>query len=211
MSGKSSFVILYDDYDDIYSFLHSADARFERALLAKKSHFLLGPRQTGKSSLVRHQLGEARVYNLLDTSVYLSLSQNPGRLAEEIHAHDPYIVIDEIQRLPSLLNEVHRLIEEKGARFLLTGFQRAQASYGPASNLLGGRARFKSLHPLTSRELGKDFHLERAVHREPVAIDLFFPMIRRLTWKLMREFIFSRKLSPKGQRVIFPHLAGFLK
>src|SRR5512146_1932528 len=91
------------------------------ALLSKRSHFLLGPRQTGKTSLIHTTLKDAKVYDLLDTSVYLALSQRPTRLAEELGPRDRIVVIDEIQRLPLLLNEVHRLIETRGVRFLLTG------------------------------------------------------------------------------------------
>ena len=91
------------------------------AWLAKKSHFLLGPRQTGKTFLVHQALPGARVYDLLDTSVYLALSHDPVRLAQELGREDKLVVIDEVQRLPILLNEVHRLIEERGTRFFLTG------------------------------------------------------------------------------------------
>src|SRR5574341_2243758 len=77
------------------------------ALLQKKSHFLLGPRQTGKTSLFRHALKGARLYDLLDHSIYLALCRNPGRIAEELTPRDRVVVIDEIQRLPELLNEVH--------------------------------------------------------------------------------------------------------
>src|SRR3989304_10419531 len=84
------------------------------ALLARRSPFLLGPRQTGKTALVRHCLKGARVYDLLDSSVFLALSQNPGRLAEELGPHDRIVVIDEIQRLPALLNEMHGPIETPG-------------------------------------------------------------------------------------------------
>src|SRR3990172_7059669 len=77
------------------------------AWLGKKSHFLFGPRQTGKSTWIRHALPEARVYDLPDSSVYLALSQRPSRLAEELSAKDKVVVIDEVQRLPILLNEVH--------------------------------------------------------------------------------------------------------
>jgi predicted AAA+ superfamily ATPase len=134
------------------------------ALLAKRSHFLLGPRQTGKTSLIRHTLTEARVYDLLDTSVYLALSQRPGRLAEELGPRDRIVVIDEIQRLPDLLNEVHRLIETRDVRFLLTGSSARRLRRGGV-NLLGGRARTKYLHPLTRRELGDRFDLGRAAAR----------------------------------------------
>src|SRR4030042_6485605 len=91
------------------------------ALLEKKSHFLFGPRQTGKTSLIQHTLKGVRVYDLLDTSIYLALSQNPGRIEQELTPKDHVVVIDEIQRLPGLLNEVNRLIETRRIRFLLTG------------------------------------------------------------------------------------------
>lgn len=134
------------------------------ALLTKKSYFLLGPRQTGKSSLIAHTLVGVRVYDLLDTATYLALSQNPGRLAQELMPQDRMIVIDEIQRLPELLNEVHRLIEGHRMRFLLTGSSARKLRRGGV-NLLGGRARTQYLHPLTSRELGDHFDLRRAIER----------------------------------------------
>jgi len=134
------------------------------ALIQKKSHFLFGPRQTGKTSLIRHTLRGVRLYDLLDHATYLALGQRPGRIAEELTAADRVVVIDEIQRLPELLNEVHRLIEERGTRFLLTGSSARKLRRGGV-NLLGGRARTKHLHPLISRELGRHFDLTRAVAR----------------------------------------------
>ena len=132
------------------------------ALLGKRSLFLLGPRQTGKTYLIRHTLEDARVYDLLDTSVYLALSRQPGRIAQELTSRDRVVVIDEIQRLPDLLNEVHRLIEERGVRFLLTGSSARKLRRGGV-NLLGGRARTQHLHPLTRRELGDRYDLNRAL------------------------------------------------
>jgi predicted AAA+ superfamily ATPase len=134
------------------------------ALVEKKSHFLLGPRQTGKTFLVQRMLPHARIYDLLDTSTYLALSQNPSRIAEELTPHDRLVVIDEIQRLPVLLNEVHRIIEKHGVRFLLTGSSARKLRRGGV-NLLGGRARTKYLHPFTAGELGNRFDLRRAVER----------------------------------------------
>jgi len=153
-------VTTQEDKDNIY---------IERTLslpdmLEKKSFFLLGPRQTGKTSLIRHTLKGVKVYDLLDTSLFLELSQNPGRLAEELTSKDRIVVIDEIQRLPILLNEVHRLIEGRGIRFLLTGSS-ARKLRSKGVNLLGGRARMKYLHPLTYMELGRLFDLIRAVER----------------------------------------------
>jgi predicted AAA+ superfamily ATPase len=132
------------------------------ALLEKKSYFLFGPRQTGKTSLIQHTLKGVRVYDLLDTSIYLALSQNPGRIGQELTPKDHVVVIDEIQRLPGLLNEVHRLIETRRIRFLLTGSSARKLRRGGV-NLLGGRARTKYLHPLTYKELGEKFDLTRVV------------------------------------------------
>lgn len=135
-----------------------------RAWLTKKSHFLFGPRQTGKTFLVRQRLPDARVYDLLDSEVFLTLSRRPGRLAEELAGGERIVVIDEVQRLPDLLNEVHRLIETRGVRFLLTGSSARTLRRGGV-NLLGGRARTRYLHPLTFGELGDRFDLARAIGR----------------------------------------------
>ena len=135
-----------------------------RALMKQKSHFLLGPRQTGKTTLIRDSLPGVRVYDLLDSSVFLTLSRDPGRIAEELDPRTRVVAIDEIQRLPELLNEVHRLIEHRGVRFLLTGSSARKLRTGGV-NLLGGRARTKLLHPLTYGELGSHFDLSRAVER----------------------------------------------
>jgi len=133
-----------------------------RSLLEKKSHFLFGPRQTGKTFLITHSLQGVRVYDLLDTSVFLALSRDPSRIEQELGPGDRVVVIDEIQRLPGLLNEVHRLIEGRGVRFLLTGSSARKLRRGGV-NLLGGRARTKFLHPLTRKELGEHFDLRRAI------------------------------------------------
>ncbi len=133
-------------------------------LLDKKSHFLLGPRQTGKTFLIRHTLENSRVYDLLDAEIYLALSRNPKLIAEELQPQDRTVVIDEIQKLPELLNEVHRLIETYRIRFLLTGSSARKLRRG-GINLLGGRARTKYLHPLTYKELKSHFDLSRAIER----------------------------------------------
>ncbi|GAG24990.1 unnamed protein product, partial [marine sediment metagenome] len=104
------------------------------------------------------------MYDLLDTLIFLALSQNPGRIAQEVTPQDRLIVIDEIQRLLELLNEVHRLIEGRRIRFLMTGSSARKLRRG-GINLLGGRARTIHLHPLTCRELGKRFDLIRALEK----------------------------------------------
>ncbi len=149
--------------------MNSSNPYIQRAvdlpkMLASKSHFLLGPRQTGKTSLIRHRLPGVKVYDLLNASTFLTLSRDPGRIGQELMAGEQQVVIDEIQRLPGLLNEVHRLIEERGVHFLLTGSSARKLRRGGV-NLLGGRARTKRLHPLTHQELGSHFDLETVVHR----------------------------------------------
>ena len=94
----------------------------------------------------------------------MALSQNPGRMAQELSPKDRIVVIDEIQRLPELLNEVHRLIESRGLHFLLTGSSARKLRRG-GINLLGGRARTEYLHPLTYSELGDRFDLRLAIER----------------------------------------------
>jgi predicted AAA+ superfamily ATPase len=131
-------------------------------LLEKKSHFLLGPRSTGKSTLIKTELGErSHIIDLLDSRIFLSLSAHPGDLENLIGIQNrPYVVIDEIQKIPDLLNEVHRLIESKKWIFLLTGSS-ARKLKKCNSNLLAGRAWVANLFPLTTAELGVDFNLEK--------------------------------------------------
>ena len=128
------------------------------SVVAKKSCFLFGPRQCGKSSLVRKTLPDAHILDLLSGDTYTRLSRNPGYI-EEICRDSRPIVIDEIQKLPILLDEVHRLIETKGMKFLLTGSS-ARKLRKSGVNLLGGRARVRHFHPFSAAELGDKFNLD---------------------------------------------------
>ncbi len=132
-------------------------------ILRTKSCFLLGPRQTGKSWLIRHALKSYRIYDLLDSETFLRLSRSHHRLAEECSQQDQIVIIDEIQKLPSLLDEIHRLIEERRLRFLLTGSSARKLRRGGV-NLLGGRARIRYLHPFTFYELKEHFDLLKSVN-----------------------------------------------
>ncbi len=121
-------------------------------LLKKKSFFLFGPRGTGKSSLIRHQLPDAPVFDLLDADVFARLARRPKLISEEVPSHVNLVVIDEVQKLPGILDEVHRLIESRGLRFLLTGSSARKLKRG-GSNLLAGRAWEAALLPFTSHEI----------------------------------------------------------
>ena len=131
--------------------------------------FLWGPRQTGKSTLLKMLFPHAMRYDLLLSNEYLRLVQNPGILREEclasgIHAEnqkDP-IIIDEVQKVPELLDEIHWLIENHGIRFILCGSS-ARKLKRKGVNLLGGRAIRYELFPLVYPEV-PDFSLEKALN-----------------------------------------------
>lgn len=133
-----------------------------RELLKQKSCFLFGPRQTGKSTLIRQQFADVRTYNLLDQALFIRLSRNPALIREALTPETRIIVIDEIQKMPALLNEVQLMIEEHGIRFFLTGSS-ARTLRRKGVNLLGGRARSRVLHPFVGAELGDHFRLDRAL------------------------------------------------
>jgi len=123
-----------------------------RALLGRKSFFLFGPRATGKTTLIRKQIPEALIFDLLDDEVYERLLRRPKVIEESLTPETRTVVIDEIQRLPKLLHEVQRLMRSRERVFLLTGSSARTLRRGGA-NLLGGRAWEAELHPLTSREI----------------------------------------------------------
>lgn len=131
-------------------------------ILKRKSCFLFGPRQSGKTWLVKKTLPDAHVFDLLSTETFVKLSRRPA-LIGEVAFDDRPVVIDEIQKLPLLLDEVHRLIEDRGLRFLLTGSS-ARKLRSSGVNLLGGRARIRHLNPFSATELGDAFDLDRALN-----------------------------------------------
>lgn len=133
-------------------------------LLSTKSYFLFGPRQTGKTFMIRRQFPQAKYYNLHESDTFLKFNQAPHRLRQELTGKDKLVIMDEIQKLPLLLDEIQVLIDDRQVRFLLTGSS-ARALKRKGLNLLGGRARTKRLHPLCYRELAQEFDLVKALDR----------------------------------------------
>lgn len=128
------------------------------------SYFLFGPRGTGKTTWIRSRYPKAIYIDLLRTEIYTQLLANPEALESYIPSDfNDFIIIDEVQRIPELLNEVHRLIESpKHFKFILTGSSaRKLRRFGV--NLLAGRAYTYNMYPLIINELGKDFELQKAL------------------------------------------------
>lgn len=142
-----------------------AQSRYPRLFRAPKgSFFLLGVRGTGKSTWTRNAFPGAHIVDLLDESRAQQLLANPGLLALELRALPPeqVVVLDEIQRVPGLLNEVHRAIEASARRFVLLGSS-ARRLKTANTNLLAGRATLQTMFPLVPAELGQDFALDRVL------------------------------------------------
>ena len=147
-----------------------------------QSAFLWGPRKVGKSTLLRRQFPDSARFDLLDTRLMLDLTRAPWMLAERVRALDRStrarpVVIDEVQKVPAILDEVHRLIEDDGLSFILCGSSARKLKRGGA-NLLGGRAWRFSLQPLTWREV-PDFDLLRALNRGLVPLHYDAPQYGR--------------------------------
>lgn len=128
-----------------------------------KSFFLFGPRGTGKTTWVKSAYPKAVYLDLLEAELFNALLANPQRLANYIPINfTDHIIIDEIQRVPELLNEVHRLIESSHYKFILTGSSARKLRKG-GQNLLAGRALTYYMHPLTAVELKTDFNLDHSL------------------------------------------------
>ena len=132
-----------------------------------ESFFLWGPRQTGKTTLLRRAYPDAVWVDLLKSDEYRRYLARPERIRQELEASPPgpgtQIVIDEVQKVPAPLDEVHWLIENRGHAFALCGSSARKVRRGGA-NLLGGRAFRYELHGLTASELRSDFDLDRVLN-----------------------------------------------
>ncbi len=192
-------------------------------LLKKKSFFLFGPRGTGKTTLIKHTLLNATVIDLLEIKTYREYLKNPSIISEL--TLNPIVVIDEVQKLPEILDEVHRLIEAEKLTFLLTGSSARKLKRGGA-NLLAGRAWWAELFPLTSNEI-PDFDLLTYLNRGGLPSvypsDDYVEELRAYTALYLKEEIQNEALTRKvaqfsefldlmaltnGQEISYQSIAG---
>ena len=127
-----------------------------------QSYFLFGPRGTGKSSWVQSAYPNASYIDLLEDEIYRLLLARPQDLASLFSPKTKIVILDEVQKVPAILDEVHRLIEKQKLQFVLTGSS-ARKLRRQGVNLLAGRAFTQSMFPLTAAECGDDFSLDRAL------------------------------------------------
>ena len=130
---------------------------------SEQSYFLLGPRGVGKSWFVSNKYKNALFFDLLHFETYTKFLTSPHLISDYIpSSFKGWVIIDEIQKNPNLLNEVHRLIEKRKLKFILTGSS-ARKLKSKNVNLLAGRALTEYMHPLTAEELKSDFHLKKSL------------------------------------------------
>lgn len=173
------------------------------------SFFLWGPRQTGKSTLLHATYPRAHTIDLLTSREFVRFARDPGLLREEVEsAGARLVVIDEVQKVPALLDEVHWLIEHRKVAFALCGSSARKVRRGHA-NLLGGRALRYELHGLVSVEVGDRFDIVRALNhgylpRHYLASDAR-PLIRSYVDDYVKE-----EVAAEGLTRNFPAFSDFL-
>jgi uncharacterized protein len=157
-----------------------------------KSAFLWGPRKTGKTTYLKEAFPNSLKYDLLQTDLFLDFAKRPYLLREQLltsnpkHLREP-IIIDEVQKIPQLLDEVHWLIENKNFRFLLCGSSTRKLKRGKA-NLLGGRAWRYEMHPLVSREIA-NLDLLTVLNRGLIPSHYFESGYRRSLQAYVRDYL----------------------
>ena len=158
----------------------------------EQSAFLWGPRKTGKSTFLKTMFPDSMVYDMLQTDLFLELAKRPALLREQLLEVESTqlrapIIIDEVQKVPQLLDEIHWLIENRGLRFILCGSSARKLKRGKA-NLLGGRAWRYEMHPLVSAELG-ELDLLKALNRGMIPAHYLQEEYRKSLRAYVRDYL----------------------
>ena len=180
--------------------------------LGTETFFLWGPRQAGKTTLLKAEYGGCRWVDLLKADEFRRYVANPEFLRQEVEAAGTpagtQIVIDEIQKVPALLDEVHWLMENRGLHFALCGSSARKVRRG-ASNLLGGRAIRYELHGLTAAEIGPDFDLDRLLNHGYLPRTFEAERPNRLLDAYVADYL-KEEIAAEGLVRNLPAFSGFL-
>lgn len=175
-----------------------------------ETFFLWGPRQTGKSTLLKATYPGAVWIDLLKAEEFRRYTENPEWLRQEIPlpGAKAFVVIDEVQKVPQLLDEVHWMMENRGQNFALCGSSARKVKRGHA-NLLGGRAVRYELHGLVSAELGKDFDLNRLLNHGYLPRHYLSGRPRQLLNSYVADYL-KEEISAEGLVRNLPVYSSFL-
>jgi len=160
----------------------------------QQSTFLWGPRKTGKSTFLKEQFPNSLVYDFLKTDLFFEITKNPALLREQLLAKKKDVlqypvILDEVQKVPQVLDEVHWMIENTGIRFILCGSSARKLKRGQA-NLLGGRAWRYEMFPLTSVETGIDeLNLLRALNHGLIPVHYLQDNYRKSLESYVRDYL----------------------
>ena len=179
----------------------------------EETFFLWGPRQAGKTTLLKQSYPDARWVDLLRSDDFRRYSSRPELLRQEIEADgaDPFrlTVIDEVQKVPALLDEVHLLMEERRLSFALCGSSARKVYRGAGVNLLGGRAVRFELRGLTAGELGGDFDLTRMLNHGYLPRIYGAARPGRLLASYVADYL-RQEIAAEGHVRSLPAFSGFL-
>ncbi len=178
----------------------------------RESFFLWGPRQTGKTTLLKESYANEHWIDLLKSEQFRRYATNPEYLREELDAAGigagSQVVIDEVQKVPALLDEVHWLIENRGIQFALCGSSAVKLRRG-AANLLGGRALRYQLHGLTAAELDVEFNLDQMLNRGYLPRAAVSPQAGRLLDSYVSDYL-KEEVAAEGLVRNLPAFSSFL-
>lgn len=182
-------------------------------LPAGQTAFLWGPRKSGKSTYLRANFPDSVVYDFLKTDVFFALSKKPSRLREELIALKQSrqlvqpVILDEVQKVPAILDEVHWLIENEKMQFVLCGSSARKLKRGHG-NLLGGRAWRYEMYPLTANEI-PSFDLLRALNRGLLPSHYLAQEYRRTIKAYVQDYL-KEEILEEGLTRNMPAFARFM-